>query len=167
VPGTHFSDQAAFVSLEHAAGYFRSASGLDSLPADWPHSATCIEAASEAGLAMRRFDHFGNWYEDVRGQTCASYLAARPGQLRETIRRKLRREHAFELIENGECPGTRRCGVRIRLCTKLGRDEGSSRTMRRSERSESSNSTNRHRSRSGRANCRAAGLRCRSITAAS
>ena len=101
VPVRTSSDRAAFVSLEHAAGYFRSASGLNFARGRLSDSATCIEGASEAGLAVRRFDHFGNWYEDVRGQTCASYLAARPGQSRETIRRKLRREHAFELIEAG------------------------------------------------------------------
>jgi hypothetical protein len=72
---------------------------LDAIPADWPHRATCIAAANETGLAVRQFDHFGNWYEDVRGQTWTSYLASRPGQLRETIRRKLRREYRFDVIE--------------------------------------------------------------------
>jgi hypothetical protein len=75
---------------------------FDALPADWPHCTTFIAAAGEAGLAARRFDHFGNWHEDVRGQSWASYLAGRPGELRETIRRRLRREYAFELIEGEE-----------------------------------------------------------------
>ena len=37
-----------------------------------------------------------------RGQSWATYLADRPGTLRETIRRKLRREHRFELITGGD-----------------------------------------------------------------
>lgn len=93
--------QSAFTQFARACRTW-PVTRLDALPADWPHCATCIAAASEAGLAVRRFDHFGNWSEDVRGQTWASYLAARPGQLRETIRRRLRGEHAFELIESGE-----------------------------------------------------------------
>jgi hypothetical protein len=75
---------------------------LDALPGDWPQRAVCVEAARAAGLSVRAFDHFGNWHEDVRGLTWNDYLAARPGQLRETIRRKLRRECRFELIEGGE-----------------------------------------------------------------
>lgn len=75
---------------------------LDAVRADWSDRATCAAAAKEAGLAVRQFDHFGNWYEDVRGQTWDSYLTARPGSLRKTIRRKLRREHAFELFESAE-----------------------------------------------------------------
>ncbi len=73
---------------------------FDALPADWPRRAGCITAAHEAGLAVRQFDHFGNWHEDVRGQTWNNYLASRPGQLRETIRRKLSRECQFDVIEN-------------------------------------------------------------------
>jgi hypothetical protein len=38
-----------------------------------------------------RFDHFGNWYEDVGGLDWAGYLDRRPGALRETIRRRSRR----------------------------------------------------------------------------
>jgi Acetyltransferase (GNAT) domain len=75
---------------------------LDALPVDWPHRVACADAARAAGLAVRQFDHFGNWHEDVRGQTWHDYLAGRPGQLRETIRRKLRRECKFELIEGGD-----------------------------------------------------------------
>ncbi len=76
---------------------------IDALPADWPALHACIDAARKAGLLVRRFDHFGNWYEPVAGQTWEQYLAARPGQLRETIRRKLRRserdpECRFELV---------------------------------------------------------------------
>jgi hypothetical protein len=64
---------------------------LDALPADWPALADCIEGAKAAGLAVRRFDHFGNWHEAVAGPGWSGYLASRPGALRETIRRRLRR----------------------------------------------------------------------------
>jgi hypothetical protein len=75
---------------------------LDALPEDWQQLDTCIGAARSAGLAVRRFNHFGNWHEAVRGQTWKSYLAERPGQLRETIRRKLRRTTGFELVTGGD-----------------------------------------------------------------
>ena len=75
---------------------------IDALPAEWPHLSACIAAARAAGLSVRRFDHFGNWHEVVEGQTWEVYLAGRQGQLRETIRRKLRRAHRFELITGGD-----------------------------------------------------------------
>jgi CelD/BcsL family acetyltransferase involved in cellulose biosynthesis len=78
------------------AGFARFCRGwattrLDALPDDWPELPACMAAARQAGLAVVRFAHFGNWYEDVRGQDWHGYLAGRPGALRETIRRKLRR----------------------------------------------------------------------------
>lgn len=91
-------DPSAFAHFAHECRA-RPITRLDAIPADWPQRATCIAAANEAGLAVRQFDHFGNWYEDVRGQTWTSYLASRPGQLRETIRRRLRRECRFDVIE--------------------------------------------------------------------
>ena len=48
-------------------------------------------AARQARLSVARFDHFGNWYEDVAGLDWPGYLARRPGALRETIRRRTRR----------------------------------------------------------------------------
>lgn len=64
---------------------------LDALPAEWPHLPALIQGAHDAALAVRRFDHFGNWREDVAGLDWTGYLARRPGALRETIRRRLRR----------------------------------------------------------------------------
>ena len=64
---------------------------LDALPDDWPALPACLEGAREAGLTVVRFAHFGNWHEEVRGLDWSGYLARRPGALRETIRRKLRR----------------------------------------------------------------------------
>lgn len=64
---------------------------LDALPAEWPHLPALIQGAAAAGLAVRRFEHFGNWHESVAGLDWNRYLASRPGALRETIRRRLRR----------------------------------------------------------------------------
>jgi hypothetical protein len=80
---------------------------IDALPAEWPHLDSLTSAAADAGLAVRRFDHFGNWYEDVTGLDWTGYLARRPGALRETIRRRLRRaerlpEAAFTLIQGAD-----------------------------------------------------------------
>jgi CelD/BcsL family acetyltransferase involved in cellulose biosynthesis len=47
--------------------------------------------AKRAGVAAARFEHFGNWHEDVTSLGWAGYLASRPGTLRETIRRRSRR----------------------------------------------------------------------------
>ncbi len=75
---------------------------LDALPADWPPLGPLCAGIRAAGMVVRRFDHFGNWHEMLRGRDWAQYLAARPGRLRETIRRKLRRSEAtFSLIRGG------------------------------------------------------------------
>ena len=63
---------------------------LDALDADWPGLDPLLAGARAAGLVAQRFDHFGNWYEDVSGRGWDEYLAGRPGDLRETIRRKTR-----------------------------------------------------------------------------
>ena len=62
-------------------------------------------SAGASGLAVARFDHFGNWYEDVSGLDWAAWLARRPGASRETIRRRTRRAERlagarFELFDN-------------------------------------------------------------------
>ncbi len=64
---------------------------LDALAAGTRDLAALTEGAEAAGLVVRRFRHFGNWHEDLAGRDFASYFACRPGPLRETIRRKLRR----------------------------------------------------------------------------
>jgi Acetyltransferase (GNAT) domain len=64
---------------------------LDALPAEWDGLAQLRDGARQAGLAVLRFDHFGNWYEDVEGLAWSAYLQQRPGALRETIRRRLLR----------------------------------------------------------------------------
>ena len=64
---------------------------LDALPLEWDALPDLEAGARQAGLHPLRFDHFGNWYEDVGGLDWATYLLRRSGALRETIRRRLRR----------------------------------------------------------------------------
>lgn len=64
---------------------------LDALAQEWRELAPLLEGVRRAGLTVRRFNHFGNWHEPVGGVSWAGYLAARPGALRETVRRKLAR----------------------------------------------------------------------------
>jgi CelD/BcsL family acetyltransferase involved in cellulose biosynthesis len=79
---------------------------LDALDADAPWLPALLDGASRAGLAVRQFAHFGNWHAPVAGLDWARYLAARPGQLRETIRRRLARAGRdggrFQLVTGGE-----------------------------------------------------------------
>jgi len=78
---------------------------LDALDTDAPWLPALLNAAASAGLAARQFAHFGNWHERVAGLDWARYLAARHGQLRETIRRRLARAAReggrFELVTGG------------------------------------------------------------------
>jgi hypothetical protein len=75
---------------------------FDALPADWSWLEALMDAGSQAGLVKLRFNCFGNWHEHT-GDCWDAYLAARPGPLRETIRRKLRRAGqggaAFSVID--------------------------------------------------------------------
>lgn len=90
-PALDCSDRLA--AMTALARYCRSAGvvRLDALPAEWD-GLTALEAgARQAGLVPIRFDHFGNWHEDVSGLDWSAYLSRRPGALRETIRRRLRR----------------------------------------------------------------------------
>ncbi len=64
---------------------------LDAIPAEWPGLLPFIAGLRAGGLWVQRFDHFGNWQEPVGGRGWDAYLADRPGALRETLRRKLRR----------------------------------------------------------------------------
>jgi hypothetical protein len=78
---------AAFGRFCRPSGVVR----LDALDGDAPALAALLRGVGKAGLAVRRFDHFGNWHEPVGGLSWDAYLEARPGALRETVRRKLRR----------------------------------------------------------------------------
>jgi CelD/BcsL family acetyltransferase involved in cellulose biosynthesis len=78
---------AAFGRNCRSAGVVR----LDALPAEWDGLADFERGIRRAGLLPLRFNHFGNWVEDVAEKDWAAYLTGRTGALRETIRRRLRR----------------------------------------------------------------------------
>ena len=67
---------------------------LDALADDSSTLAPLLAGARRAGMLASRFAHFGNWHEPIAGRSWEQYLAARPGALRETVRRKLRRAQA-------------------------------------------------------------------------
>ena len=91
-------DRAARVAAMAGFGAFCRRYGvvrLDALPAEWDGLADLEAGARQAGLRPLRFDHFGNWYEDVAGLDWSAYLLRRSGALRETIRRRLRRAESL------------------------------------------------------------------------
>jgi len=67
---------------------------LDALAEDAFEIAPLLAGARRAGMLASRFAHFGNWHEPIAGRSWEQYLAARPGALRETVRRKLKRAQA-------------------------------------------------------------------------
>jgi hypothetical protein len=78
---------------------------LDALEPDWPGLGPLLAGFARAGMLAARFAHFGNWHLDLGERDWTGYLAGRPGELRETIRRRLARAGrdptiAFELIES-------------------------------------------------------------------
>jgi hypothetical protein len=85
---------AALVRAGRAFGIACRGAGplrLDALDPDWPGLAPLLAGFRRAGLLPLRFAHFGNWHADVAGLDWAGYLAGRPGELRQTIRRRLAR----------------------------------------------------------------------------
>ena len=76
---------------------------FDALDPEAPWLAPFLAGLRQGGLRALRFDHFGNWHEPLGGRDWAAYLADRPGPLRETIRRKLRRsaEAGFSVVAGG------------------------------------------------------------------
>ena len=81
------SAMAAFGDLCRSSSVVR----LDALPAEWDGLVDFAAGVRQAGLRVLRFDHFGNWYEDVDGLDWSAYQLGRAGALRETIRRRLRK----------------------------------------------------------------------------
>ena len=61
---------------------------LDALDSDAAWLPHLLKGFRAAGLCPLRFDHFGNWFEDVQGVRWEDYLASRPGALREALRRR-------------------------------------------------------------------------------
>jgi len=75
---------------------------LDALDPAWPPLAPLLAGFGRGGMVPLRFAHFGNWHAPVAGLDWERWLAARPGALRSTIRRKLARAErdgaAFALV---------------------------------------------------------------------
>lgn len=87
-------DRDALRGAGVALGRFCRAAALariEALPAEWPGLDAFAGGLAASGLAVRRYAHFGNWHERVGGRSFGAYLAGRPGALRETVRRRLRR----------------------------------------------------------------------------
>lgn len=72
-----------------------------------PGLAPFLEGLAEAGLAVRRFAHVGQWHEPLPPRLgYAGYLAARPAALRNTLRRKaIRAQDARLALEAAPGPG--------------------------------------------------------------
>lgn len=60
---------------------------LDSLDRDGAAFSALADAFARHGWPVQRYFHFGNWYETTAGMTAAEYFAARPGNLRSTLKR--------------------------------------------------------------------------------
>jgi CelD/BcsL family acetyltransferase involved in cellulose biosynthesis len=107
VPGL---DSAARIAAWVVFSGFCRSSGIvrmDALPAEWEGLVDFEAGVRRAGLLVLRFDHFGNWYEDVGGLDWSAFLLGRAGALRETIKRRLRRAERlpgarFELFSRPE-----------------------------------------------------------------
>ncbi len=67
---------------------------LEAVANDSPALDPLLAGARSAGVFAARYAHFGNWHEPIAGRSFDQYLSARPGALRETVRRKLRRTGA-------------------------------------------------------------------------
>ncbi len=72
---------------------------LEALDAEAPGMESMLEGLRMAGMAVSRFQHFGNWHEALApGDGWPGYLAGRPSALRSTIQRRsaamLKRGHA-------------------------------------------------------------------------
>jgi CelD/BcsL family acetyltransferase involved in cellulose biosynthesis len=110
-------DDAAFdlgrAVAEQLAG--EAVFGFDSLDSSWGSLEPFLRGLARPGRALLRYDHFGRWSEDVRGQGFDRYLAARDGALREVIRRKtarLERDGAtLTMIGAGGSPADPEAGI--------------------------------------------------------
>ena len=63
---------------------------FEALDPAWPGLPILRHALAKAGLVTRTFANFGNWHEEIAAGSWDGYLSARPGALRETIRRRSR-----------------------------------------------------------------------------
>lgn len=79
---------------------------LDCVPSEWPLLQDFEAGISAAGLVVRQFHQFGNWYAPIKGKSWDEYLGSRPGNLRELLRRRQRqlsqKRLSFEILEREE-----------------------------------------------------------------
>lgn len=61
---------------------------LDSLDHDGALFPALMQTFASRGWPVQSYFHFGNWFESTTAMTAADYLAARPGQLRNTLKRR-------------------------------------------------------------------------------
>ncbi|MGC9268580.1 GNAT family N-acetyltransferase [Acidiphilium sp.] len=83
----------------------RSRVRLDALDPDQPGLAAFLAGVAAAGLVVQRFSHFGEWFAPVATDRFDLWLASRPGALRSTVGRKLKRAREatrFALIGGGD-----------------------------------------------------------------
>ena len=99
-------DAADIARVGHALGRFCRAwptVRLEALAGDHPALDPLLAGAHRTGMLAARYAHFGNWHEPVAGRSFDQYLSARPGALRETVRRKLRRAQAtLEIVSTAD-----------------------------------------------------------------
>jgi hypothetical protein len=70
-----------------AKAFVRNVLRLDALDLACAGTAAFLEGLATSGLAVARFEHFQNWYDEIN--EFASYWSDRPGRLRSTVARKL------------------------------------------------------------------------------
>ena len=75
---------------------------LEALDGEWNGLPAFESGLREAGFTSVRYDHFGNWSEEIAGRSFEQYMAARGGALREIVRRRRRalekRGARYELV---------------------------------------------------------------------
>ncbi len=90
-----YQPRAAAAELESAAEALARQLGpvlrVDAIDPAWAGWRPLLHGFRRAGYRAMAFASFGNWHEPLRGRHWDAYLADRPGALRETIRRRLRR----------------------------------------------------------------------------
>lgn len=80
-------ERAAAALARHLGPVLR----IDAIDPAWTGWPQVIRGVRHGGYRAMPFASFVNWYEPLGGRDWAGYLADRPGALRETIRRRLRR----------------------------------------------------------------------------
>jgi hypothetical protein len=80
---------------------------VDCLPSDWPAQEAFAKGLNAGGVAVRKFEQFGNWHEMTHRRSWEEYRASLPGNLRELLRRRSRQatqigDIVCEIIPGGD-----------------------------------------------------------------